>query len=301
MPKYFKTDPLTPGIFLFTPMRSFNYNGKYYKEGTPIIGAGSRALRYGDGLFETIKYRNNDFILLQDHLLRLSQGMDLMKFEKPKLFTKQLLRDELEALVNKNKDTNARVRLSVFRANGGLYDAEHHHPQFLIESFPLTTDTSTLNGNGLQLCIYRDAVKTCDLFSNSKHNNYLPYFMGALYAKSNRCNDAIILNTHGRICDTTIANIYIIKNDLIYTPALSEGCIAGVMRKFLLQQIVATGFKIIEDNITEQMLLEADEVFLSNSIYTIRWVAGVGEKEYSNIITRKLFDILSQTNKNIFC
>lgn len=282
-------------------MRSFNYNGKYFKEGTPIIEAGSRALRYGDGLFETIKFKNNEFILLQDHLLRLWQGMELMQFEKPKLFTKQYLRDELADLVIKNKETNARIRLSILRANGGLYDAAHHHPHFIIESLPLATDTTTLNGNGLQICIYRDAVKTCDLFSNIKHNNYLPYFMGALFAKANRCNDAIILNAHGRICDSTIANIFIVKNETIYTPALTEGCVAGVMRKYLLQQLPATGFQVIEDSITEQMLLEADEVFLSNSIYNVRWVAGIGKKEYSNDITRKLYDKLATTNKNIFC
>ena len=282
-------------------MRSVNFNGKYYKEGTPLIEAGSRALRYGDGLFETLKYKNNEFILLQDHLLRLWQGLDLMQFERPKLFTKQFLRDELADLVKKNKDSSARVRLSVFRANGGLYDAEHHRPQFIIESFPLTTDTARLNPNGLQLCIYKDALKTCDNFSNIKHNNYLPYFMGALYAKSSRCNDAVILNNNGRVCDTTIANIYIVKNEIIYTPALTEGCVAGVMRKFLLQQIPSTGFEIIEGNITQQMLLEADEVFLSNSIYNIRWVAGIDDKQYSNGITGKIFDNLSQTNKNIFC
>jgi branched-chain amino acid aminotransferase len=282
-------------------MRSVNYNGKYYPEGTPLIDAGSRALRYGDGLFETIKYKNNEFILLQDHLLRLWQGMELMQFEKPKLFTKQYLRDELADLIKKNKETNARVRLSILRANGGLYDAAHHHPQFIIESFSLTTDTTLLNGNGLQLCIYRDALKSCDLFANIKHNNYLPYFMGALHAKANRCNDAIILNSHGRICDSTIANIYMVKNEVIYTPALTEGCVAGVMRKFLFQQIPNLGFEIKEENISEQLLLDADEVFLSNSIYNIRWVAGIGEKQYDNSFTRKLFDNLSQTNKSIFC
>ncbi|MFZ4772272.1 MAG: aminotransferase class IV, partial [Ferruginibacter sp.] len=160
-------------------MRYINYNGKFYEEGTPIINADSRALRYGDGLFETIKFKNNDFILLQDHLERLWKGLDLLQFEKPKLFTKQFLRDELADLVKKNKDIAARIRLTVFRASGGLYDPEHQHPQFIIESMPLTTNTEILNSNGLQLCIYRDALKSCDSFCNIKHNNFLPYSMGA--------------------------------------------------------------------------------------------------------------------------
>ncbi len=282
-------------------MKFFNYNGKFYEEGTPIIGADSRALRYGDGLFETLKFSNNEFILLQDHLLRLWEGLDKMQFDKPKLFTKQYLRDELAALVKKNKDTHARVRLVVFRANGGLYDALHHHPQFIIQSWPLAVAADTLNTNGLQLCIYRDALKTCDAFSNLKHNNYLPYFMGALFAKANRCNDAVILNNYLRICDSSIANIFMVKNQIIYTPSLAEGCVAGVMRKFLLQQLPLAGFEVVETTITEDMLLDADEVFLSNAMYNMRWVAAIDAKKYSNTITKKIFDNLSQTNKTIFC
>ena len=90
-------------------MKFFNYNGKYYEEGTPIINADSRALRYGDGIFETIKFKNNESILLDEHLKRLWLGMDLLKFEKPKLFTRQFLRDELEKLLKKNNDSAARV------------------------------------------------------------------------------------------------------------------------------------------------------------------------------------------------
>ena len=282
-------------------MRSFNFNGKYYPENTPILGPDSRALRYGDGLFETIKYKNGEFILLQYHLERLWEGMELMQFDKPKLFTKQFLRDQLSDLVRKNKDSAARVRLTVCRANGGLYDAEHHHPQFIIQSMPLNTETDILNNNGLQLCIYRDALKCCDRFSHIKHNNYLPYLMGALHAKANKCNDALIINHHLRVCDSTIANLFIIKNRLVITPSLSEGPVAGTMRKFLLKQLPGLGFDVQETAITEEMLLDADEVFLSNSIYNIRWVGGIGESTYGNTLTRAIFDNLSQTNRDSFC
>jgi branched-chain amino acid aminotransferase len=282
-------------------MKFFNYNGRFFEEGTPIIGADSRALRYGDGIFETIKYKNKECILLNDHLERLWTGLNLMQFDKPKLFTKQYLRDEIAELVKKNRDMDARIRLTLFRANGGLYDAAHHQPQFIIQSMPLNTATDTLNSNGLQLCIYRDALKSCDAFSNIKHNNYLPYLMGALFAKTNRCNDALILNNHLRICDSTIANIFIIKNEIIYTPTLAEGSVAGIMRKFLLTEIPTIGFEIKETVLTEEILMEADEVFLSNSIYNIRWVADIAQKKYNNTVTKKIFDSLSQTNKAIFC
>ncbi len=282
-------------------MNYFNFNGKIFEEHTAVIGANNRGLRYGDGLFETIKYKNNELILADEHFARVWKGMQLLKFDIPKLFTAENLQEQIIQLLKKNKQTAARVRLSVIRGDGGLYDAKNNTPIYIIQSWPLADDMATLNENGLQLCIYTAAKKMIDNFCNIKHNNYLPYFMGALFAKEQQCNDAIILNNHDRICDSTIANIFMIKNDILYTPSLDEGCVAGVMRKFILQNIISAGYSIIETEITQEMLLDADEIFLSNSIYNIRWVAAIEAKKYSNIITRKIFESLCKTNAAVFC
>ncbi len=229
------------------------------------------------------------------------QGIELLQFEKPKLFTRQLLRDELEALVKKNKDEDARIRLSVFRGNGGLYDPENLQPNYIIQSMPLNASNGSFNSNGLQVALYKASLKICDAFSNIKHNNYLPYVMGALFAKVNKCNDAVIFNQHLRVCDSTIANIFIVKDGKLFTPALSEGCVAGVMRNFLLAQLPKIGFECEQVEMTEHMLLDADEVFLSNSIYNIRWVAAIGESHYTNRVSMDIFNALSKTNPESFC
>ncbi|RZL43230.1 MAG: hypothetical protein EOP00_22755, partial [Pedobacter sp.] len=184
-------------------MNYINFNGSIVETGTPVIEAANRGLRYGDGLFETIKYRNNEFQLIDDHLNRLWKGMSLMQFELPKLFTKDFITAELLKLIEKNKHAHARVRLTVIRNKGGLYDAVDNKPIFIIECWPLHENFGQLNENGLQLGIYKEALKSCDQFSNIKHNNFLPYLMGALYAKANKLNDVLILNQHKRICDST--------------------------------------------------------------------------------------------------
>ncbi len=102
--------------------------------------------------------------------------------------------------------------------------------------------------------------KSCDSLANLKSNNYLPYLMAALYAKKIRVNDCILLNNFDRICDTTIANIFIMKEGIIYTPPLSEGCVAGVMRKFVINKL-GSRFKILEKQISIEDLKKADEVF----------------------------------------
>ncbi len=282
-------------------MAYINYNGKLIASDSNIVDADNRGLRFGDGLFETIKYKNNEFQLLDEHLQRLWSGLEKMSFELPGLFTQQKIKDELLKLVQKNKHTHARVRLLVIRGNGGLYDAENLQPNFIIQSWPLDDDFGKLNSNGLQLCIYRDARKTCDAFSNLKHNNFLPYLMGALYAKEQKCNDAIILNQHGRISDTTIANIFLIKDKTIYTPALSEGCIAGTMRQFLLNNLTGKGFTVTEKNISEADLYDAEEIFISNAMTPVKWVAAIGDKQYSNEQILAVYNSMCRTFPDIFC
>ncbi|MEP7164255.1 MAG: aminotransferase class IV [Ferruginibacter sp.] len=282
-------------------MNYFNFNGKIFEEDTAVIGASNRGLRYGDGLFETMKYRNKELILADEHFARLWKGMQLLKFDIPKLLTADNLQEQIIQLMKKNKHADARVRLCLIRGNGGVYDVKNHSPIYLIQSWPLLTDNTILNQNGLQLCIFSGAKKMTDSFCNIKHNNYLPYFMGALFAKEQQCNDAIILNNYERICDSTIANVFVIKDEAIYTPSLNEGCVAGTMRKFIIQNIDSSGYSVIETEITKEMLLDADEVFLSNSIYNIRWVAAIETKKYSNIITRKIFEALSKTKAAVFC
>ncbi|HEY8689754.1 MAG TPA: aminotransferase class IV [Chitinophagaceae bacterium] len=267
----------------------FTYNDKIFKEGTSVITPDNRALRYGDGLFETIK-TNNGIIQLRDcHFERLFSGIKMLQFEIPKYFTADYLESKIAELCKKNKHNSfARVRLMVFRGNGGLYDAENF-PNYIIQTWNIE-DVKELNSNGLIIDVYPDAKKLCDKFANIKSNNFLPYVMAALHAKQLKVNDCILLNNHERICDTTIANIFIIKNNIIYTPPLSEGCVAGVIRRFLIEKF-QPDFKIIEKPISIEELQNADEVFLTNSIKGIRWVKQFQQHQYTNLIVKKIHEL----------
>lgn len=289
------------GIFYFTGMSFFIYNGKLFQNDAAIIGPGNRGLRYGDGLFETMLFKNGELVLANDHFHRLWKGLQALHFDIPALFTPEMLIEQINKLIRKNKNTTARIRLMVFRGHGGLYDPENHQPNYTIETWPLPATSGILNENGLQLCLYTDALKSIDLFSNLKHNNYLPYVMGALYAKEKKCNDAVIINQQQRICDTTIANIFLVTNQGIITPALSEGCVAGTRRKAIIHAGRNTGYNVLETSVTKDMLAEADEVFISNAVHPIRWVASLENKKYSNSFIMQLHAQLKQTIPELFC
>ena len=259
----------------------FIYNDYVYKEGENIISPDSRGLRYGDGLFETVKVIKGEIQLKNFHFERLLSGMKTLQFEIPRHFTASFLEEKMQELCKRNRHNSvARVRLMIFRGDGGLYDPENHFPNYIIQSWEIS-DEMELNSNGLAIDIYPDAKKSCDELANLKSNNFLPYAMAALYAKKIGVNDGLLLNNYGRIADSTIANIFIIKDETIYTPALSEGCIAGVMRRFILEEL-KLNFKIMEREISVNDLENADEVFLTNSIKGIRWVKQFKDKEYRN-------------------
>ncbi len=276
-------------------MNYFIYNGKFYKDETALLSVSSRGLRFGDGLFETIKSINGQPEFLDEHLARLWNGMQVLQFNIPKHFTPDNLQNEFEGLLQKNGHVKkARIRLTIFRGDGGLYDEIDHKPNYLLQSWPLGDETGNWNSNGLVLGIYSAVKKSADILSNLKHNNFLPYVMAAMHAKKEKWNDAILLNTDGRLCDTTIANIFLIKEDVVYTPALSEACIGGVMRRHIIQVLNGAGYKVIEGKLTTDDLQNADEVFLSNSIYNIRWVGNIGDKKYDCKLTQKIYaDVFS--------
>jgi branched-chain amino acid aminotransferase len=274
----------------------FNYNGRLLANGTPVINADNRGLRYGDGLFETMKCLNGKIILNDEHFARLWKGMQLLQFELPKHFTPEKLQQEILNLAIKNNHLKAaRIRLTILRGDGGLYDIINQQPNYIIQTWALLNDTENLNSNGLVMGIYKDVKKSCDILSNIKHNNYLPYVMAALKAKKEKWNDAVVLNTSGTVCDTTIANIFFSKENIIYTPALQDGCVAGVMRQHFIVQLKHAGLNCIEKSITIDELLDADEVFLTNSIYNLRWVQQIQEKKYINSIIQKIYTAVLPT------
>lgn len=271
-------------------MMWFNYNGKLFKENDAVIGVANRGVRYGDGLFETMKMQNGKIIFANEHFARLWKGLLTLQFDIPKHFTPEKLTEEITALAVKNKhEKAARLRLTIIRGNGGLYDAVNHKPNYLIETWPLPDNSNTLNTNGLVLGIYKDVMKSCDALSNIKHNNYLPYVMAALYAKKQQWNDAVILNTNGTICETTIANIFFIKDSIVFTPALSEGCVAGIIRQELISFLKNNNYTVKQTAITQNALADADEVFITNAIYNIRWIQNINNKQYSSLLTQKIY------------
>lgn len=260
---------------------------------TPVISSASRAFRYGDGLFETIRMDNDYITHFEAHMDRLFAGMEALQFEPTKLFSRDFLNSEIRKLVGKNKlSGSVRIRLTVFRREGGLFDPVNHQPNYIIEAGALPENYSRLNENGLVIDLYQGGCRHFDRFSSFKTNNHLVYTLAALEAKKKRVNECLVQNTAGNICDGTLSNVFWVKDSQVFTTPLSEGGIAGVMRKFLLETKPG-GFSYSEKPLTIPALLEADEVFLTNGLYRIRWVRSFQDKIYNCVVGAQIYRQIS--------
>lgn len=271
----------------------FIFDEKYYSVTENIISVNNRAFKYGDGFFETIKLTDGKIQLKNLHFERIKQSFKVLQFSVSKNFSFDNLETQILKLVKKNNQLkSSRIRITFFRKESELFDVKNFQPSILIQSFHLIETENKINENGLSIDIYPIARKSCDVFSSIKSNNYLPYTMAAIWAKENKLNDAIILNCFNRIADSTIANLFIIKNNIIKTPALAEGCISGVMRKYIIEKLHENKITVIETSITEEEIFTADELFLTNAIKGISWVKSFKNKKYDYLQIKKINQLL---------
>ncbi len=250
----------------------------------------NKSFRYGDGFFETMKWREGKLLLADDHFERFFSTARALGYQVPALLKQERLLDEITQLVKKSAANKlARIRLTAWRGESGLLEGDDSL-HYAIECWPLDEGMDQYNENGLAIGIYPEARKTTDAFSRYKTNNFLAYSLAARHAKAMRWNDALLLNERGGLADSCIANLFIVKNEKIFTPPLSEGPVEGIMRRQIMRH-----FPVAEASLRPEDLETADEIFLSNAIRGIRWVRQLGDRLYTNQLSAKLYHDLRQT------
>ena len=270
------------------------HNDEFISTNLPLLKASNRAFKYGDGLFETMRMSNGKLKFPDLHADRLRDGMKALKMEGSILLDTYFLKQKTNELCRKNKlKDNVRFRLSIYREGEGLYTPESNKYGYVLEASPLPSADYELNRKGLILDVYDEITKPCNIFSNFKTSSSLLYVMAGLHKKQHKLDDVILLNDKGFICETISSNIFVVYDKQIYTPALSEGCVSGVMRKVVMQLAKVHEIPIIEAQLNPEVLRQADEVFVTNALGGIRWVMGYGRKRYFNEFAKQLSGLLN--------
>jgi len=237
-----------------------------------------RALLYGDALFDTLLYKNSHIQFAEAHFLRLVSGMRQLRMEIPAEFSLDYWKEQVDMKVKKSGFQEARVKTFVARNSEGYYTPIHQDIiwNIEVEKYKISTPGTYILG------VYKDNFINPTPISNIKTTNRLINVLAGIYAKENEFDNVLILNQQKEIAESIHANIFIIKDDLIKTPPLSSGCIAGILRAETIKIIngIET-FKLLEIPISIYDLQQADEVFITNSLIEIQAVTNFKRKKYA--------------------
>jgi branched-chain amino acid aminotransferase len=108
----------------------------------------------------------------------------------------------------------------------------------------------------------------------------------------------LIQNNKFAIIESISSNIFIVSNGVLYTPSLTDGCIAGTMRMNIINIALDNKIKVYECTLNPQNLLAADEIFLTNAVKGIEWVVAYRTKRYYNDMSKKMIQLLNDAAKN---
>lgn len=271
------------------------FNGEFFSADVPLLPVQNRSYKWGDGVFETAKVFRGRLLLESLHFERLWASLRLLGMEAGKVFTQDNLVAQVLELCRLNDCLdNARIRLAVYRQDDDSVG-------YSIEAVALDEQINHWQENGLAIVLYPFARKSMDAFASLKSANFLPYVLAQRYAAEKGVDDAIVLNTQNFLCDSSKANLFLLRGNNLYTPALHQGCINGVMRRVVLEECKKLGYRVFQDEVEESHLLAADEVFLTNAIQIIRWVRQYKTASYKCRHTQKIFEAVSATIFRSFC
>ncbi len=221
-------------------------------------------MAFGDGIFETMRATQGRIWQLRTHFERLNAGCAALGLNNP--LTEETLMEAWKVLAAALIPQRAyRLRLNVWRAGRGAYAPETDDANWLLIAKPLPQFELAVQP-GVQVGVLHEPLLATGPFSVHKTLNALPYVLAARAAKAKGWGDALLLNTDGRIAEATSSNLFYQREGRWFTPPLSEGCIAGVSRKVLLEQIKLPGFEPQTRPLLQSELPSVQQLFLTNVI-----------------------------------
>ncbi|RZA03549.1 MAG: 4-amino-4-deoxychorismate lyase [Sphingobacteriaceae bacterium] len=271
-----------------------NFNGQIVPADSKLITVANRAFKYGDGLFESMRLLKGKLMFADLHADRLQRGMKALKIDGYSQMDAYFLKQIAEQLAIRNKAKHGRLRLTVYRDSAGFYAPTTNAMGYCLEIVPADEPRYFLNDKGLIVDVYTEVPKPCNFLSNIKTCNSLTYVMAGLHKTQNNLDEVFLLNQNGFLCEASSANIFVYYQNHLYTPALSEGCVEGVMRQVIIDLAKKVNIPVIEAQINPDILYEADEVFITNASRGIQSVMGYGVRRYFNKVSKVLMEELNK-------
>ncbi|EAQ99710.1 aminotransferase class IV [Maribacter sp. HTCC2170] len=273
-----------------------NFDGELLSKDTDFLNHENRGLKYGDSLFETLRVINGKMFFWEEHYLRLMSSMRILRMEIPMNFTMEFLEGQIITSIKANQlqTEAARIRLTVFRKNGGLYSPNTNDVSFLIETKLLSSSFYTIEDHAYEVELFKDFFVNPDMLSTLKTNNRILNVVGSIFAKENDYQNCLLLNANKNVVEALNANLFLVKGKVIKTPPVSDGCLKGIIRNKLIGIIKNIGeYTLVEASISPFELQKADELFITNSIIGIQPITKYRKKEFESHVAKNLLGKLN--------
>ena len=238
----------------------------------PQVSVLDHGLLLGDGLFETVLTRSGAAVFLSHHLARLEQSASALDLE----IDSASLREAVAEILRSTSDvTDGRLRITVTAGVGPLGMSRGSEPSYFLLWEPLLVTTSPA-----RLAISDMVRNDVSQLSGIKHTSWVENTVAQRRAVAAGFSEALMLNTRGKVCETATANIFMVKNQTVITPPLSSGCLAGITRALLINNM-PIDVRFAEMTFTLADLLTADEVFLTSSLRLVQPVELVSDSTFT--------------------
>ena len=253
-------------------------DGKLVDESEAKLSVLDHGTLYGDGVFEGIRIYDGKIFQRQIHVDRLFESARMIRL--PIEQTKQEIVDAMRATIAANNLTDGYIRLVVTRGAGtlGLSPFKCSKPSTFIIADTINMYTQEMYDNGMAVIIAKTVRVSADMLDPCiKSLNYLNNICAKIEAIDAGVLEAVMLNVKGNVAECTGDNIFIIKDGVLITPDTESGILVGVTRGVVMSLAKEMGMTVLEQTVTPEDLLSADECFLTGTAAEVIAVTKIDE------------------------
>jgi branched-chain amino acid aminotransferase len=250
------------------------HNDEIRDTGAQDLSAGQVGLLNGWGVFSTIRIYDGVMFAWERHWARMQTDASRMRVPFPP--EQDWLAQRLQRLIDANQAMNATLRVAVIRNRGGMFEGPGPMREFDVVAF--TADVNRW-GDSVKLGLVPNARYAASEFAGTKNLSWSENLTWYERAHEQGLDEVVLLNERGEVCECTSANIFAVFPDAqgsqVWTPPLASGCLPGVTRALLLEEIRVPGVRIAEKILLPADLEGADEVFITSTTRELLPVASV--------------------------
>ncbi|MBK8814507.1 MAG: aminodeoxychorismate lyase [Methylococcaceae bacterium] len=257
------------------------------------ISVFDRGFQYGDGLFETIEVLDGKPVFLSHHLQRLNAGCIKLKIPSPNI---QLLNDEIKRVCQDEKSAVLKIIITRGIGGRGYRCPEKVEPTRAIGIFPYPDYPENYSNEGISTFFCKTRLGLNPELAGIKHLNRLEQIMARAEWNNPDVQEGIMLDINGNVIEGTMTNLFYVKNKTVYTAVMEYTGVAGIIRAILKQLMIKNKVEFVEHNFNMAVLLDADEVFVCNSIIGIWPVKQIENISFmAGSVTKQLQSWLSES------